>query len=70
MSNESLIDELRLHALKVERHRKRATRAQRSLAVVADSYAVVIEHLSRTASGESPPMTAAPAAQDVTAPSN
>jgi hypothetical protein len=70
MSNENLIDELRRHAVKLERHRKRVTRAQRSLAVVADAYGVVIEHLLCTASGENRPMTAAPAAQDGTAPSN
>ena len=56
MSNENIIDELRRHAVKLERHRRRAARAQRSLAIVSDAYSVVIAHL-RSSSGESEPAT-------------
>jgi hypothetical protein len=52
MSDENLVNELRRHAVKLERHRRRVTRAQRSLAIVSDAYSVVIEHLLRTASSD------------------
>jgi hypothetical protein len=56
MSHENLIEELRRREAELERHRKRVTRAQKSLAIVSDAYSVVIAHL-RSASGDSEPAT-------------